>query len=93
MVAIQTKSPELLERLATCKFPDKDTTPVRGWVAGNVYTPEHLLRKLAMDKNSKVRAEVADNPEAPKDVLAQLLDDEDPEVREAAEGWAWKLKD
>lgn len=50
-------------------------------VAGNSWTPVHVLRQLAMSTDPSIRARVAENRVTPLSILLMLFDDPDKDVR------------
>jgi hypothetical protein len=56
---------------------------VRATVAGNPYTPEHILNELIRDPHNLVRAELVGNRAATPEMLALLQFDTHPIVMEA----------
>lgn len=54
---------------------------VRYVLACNPHTSPAVLRKLAHEKNHRVRIKVAENPQTPQDVLEEMSRDEHPDVR------------
>ena len=71
-VAINTKSPKILVKLAT----DEDVS-VRALVAENINTPKEVLSELSKDVYVVVRRAVASNVNTPEGVLFKLLEDFD----------------
>lgn len=58
-----------------------DTESLHFWVAGHVYTPEEIVRILAMSSYGRVRCRIADKRNLPKDMFATLAKHEDEGVR------------
>ena len=54
---------------------------VRYVLACNPHTSPAVLRKLAHEKNHRVRTKVAENPQTPLDVLEEMARDQHPDVR------------
>jgi len=77
-LALNTKSPQLLELLA--KEPDPR---VKAGVARSDHAPKELLEQLATDSDWVVRAEVARNSNTPEKILWRLAEDPVSIVREA----------
>ncbi|WP_028316897.1 HEAT repeat domain-containing protein [Desulfatibacillum aliphaticivorans] len=78
--AKKTQDPELLTTMASHPY-----LWVRVEVANNWYTPEDVLRKLALDPNGNVRKKVAQKLKTPQDVIAALCKDSSSTVRDAAQ--------
>jgi hypothetical protein len=58
-----------------------DTESLHCWIVHHVYTPEEIVRLLAISPNRRVRSWVASKRNLPKDLFVILSRDEDETVR------------
>jgi CheY-like chemotaxis protein len=61
----------------------KEEIHVRYVMASNPHTSPWVLKRLAQEKNYKLRAKVAENPRTPIEIIEQLASDLHPDVRVA----------